>query len=1524
MNTVTRSLRESIGTVLSGASRFSSAIRQTALMVVLSIVFVGAAAAQASFSGAYVVDEDAGSVLVTIDYLAVAGPSDLLISYYTSNGTALVDEDYTETTGTFTIPAGSVAGSRNFSIPIVNDGVGEDWVASTSGTGTETFDVNLTFSGFAIGSDMNMVTINDDESIGQISINDASAGEGGSAVFTLTNTIPQDGAFTAMLGCTLGTASSGDFDGSSCTPVATAFLVGQTSTSAVVEYEEDASYEGDENYEVTITADPDYTIGDGVGNGIITENDPFPKVSINDSSADEGAGVMSFFITADRPAQAAYDIHISYVDLTAIAGDDYSAAPVMVTMAGGTTSVPVDVPISNDIIVEEVELFAIQLVDGAVYDLGDDTGSGIINDDDGLDFAVTASLDVTELDLDGGMSAATLTVVVTNNGAADAGVDVDMDFTAVGLDIATVSVSTVPVSGTCSGFAGDLATGCTVALADLESGESVTLTITGIEGSGDPGTAGSVTATASTTETDYDLTNNSATDSVALVGLDFGDHGLASETEIATGAYHRLTTALRLGATVDAEADGATTASADGDDSAGTDDEDGVSLLTPDVMAGEVNYFGVNASDHGYLSVFGETTGAGVFTVALIEDLPVVPGMNWLPIDFGGSGIGTGMRTVRFRICSVIDTCDTALGAAPDGEVEDHRYAFNLPAAPFTLTIPDGTLEPVIIESTAVNTITVKDGNGDEIFVSPVTASALTINGNDNANTFVVDIDDFSADFQLTLDGMGGSDVLEIVDTDSNVITEITHNANNATDGSVAIDGLMDILYQNFEPILDNLTPAGRVFNFSAADDNIVLRDNGSLIDGLSFIDSDFAEAYTFGNPTATLTVNGNDGDDTIDFQGVDESNAAAFAIEFNGGMGRDHFALLPFPNTAAVSISSVNGNDPAVCQGDVLEIVTTGGAVVDTSSLVAGSGSVIFTSAHPALVYTGMEGFANHTADVSLVMTSPVSTATNPGDNLTITLVVTNNGPDVASCVVVDDILMGGALSLTGGPTFSQGSFNTPEWEVGPLASGASATITYDVVVGPVFNGTATITALSPESDPDLTNNTVSLQIDPAFFFPVKAQATAAVWFDQGLGENLIVGTANGFAGLNSSVLCRVDTFGGIFPENLWRECGEGLPYPLYVNDMFVDTQGTLNNDDDLIYLASWGSAGLYVSDDGGESFTAVEPNLGPKGGWAAVYAITQDVDGFLYISTNHGFLYRSLNNGLTWQQIGSLPEVDADTPWSLTTHPTEPGRLYAGTFGRGVYTSDDYGFTWEFLGSPGVNQLLINAKGGHAFDLELDPTGSYLFNATAGGVFRMELDGVGEGVGIWQMLETEITLSDGSMVTPEARSLSFDSAGQLYVTTWGFGAFFSAAPTVSNVMAELALRGEELTFVSVSPSGDQVAFGSASSGVVVLPAASVSTSIEDAPLEGELPSGYVLEQNYPNPFNPVTTISFALPETGQVRLAVYDVLGREVAVLVDKSLQGGQHALQFDAAGLPTGTYIYRLETASGSFAKQLILMK
>ena len=91
------------------------------------------------------------------------------------------------------------------------------------------------------------------------------------------------------------------------------------------------------------------------------------------------------------------------------------------------------------------------------------------------------------------------------------------------------------------------------------------------------------------------------------------------------------------------------------------------------------------------------------------------------------------------------------------------------------------------------------------------------------------------------------------------------------------------------------------------------------------------------------------------------------------------------------------------------------------------------------------------------------------------------------------------------------------------------------------------------------------------------------------------------------------------------------------------------------------------------------------------------------------------------------------------------------------------------------------------------------------------------------------------------------------------------------------------------------------------------VPTDASDNP-EEPLPSDYVLEQNYPNPFNPSTTISFSLPEQAHVRLSIYNVLGREVAVLLDDALPAGSYSQIWDGRttrGLAasSGLYFYRL---------------
>jgi Secretion system C-terminal sorting domain len=90
------------------------------------------------------------------------------------------------------------------------------------------------------------------------------------------------------------------------------------------------------------------------------------------------------------------------------------------------------------------------------------------------------------------------------------------------------------------------------------------------------------------------------------------------------------------------------------------------------------------------------------------------------------------------------------------------------------------------------------------------------------------------------------------------------------------------------------------------------------------------------------------------------------------------------------------------------------------------------------------------------------------------------------------------------------------------------------------------------------------------------------------------------------------------------------------------------------------------------------------------------------------------------------------------------------------------------------------------------------------------------------------------------------------------------------------------------------------------------------------EIPSQFTLEQNYPNPFNPLTTIKFQVPNSSFVNLKVYDVLGNEVATLVNEEKATGSYEVNFDAKGLSSGIYFYRINAGSFVETKKMIVLK
>lgn len=98
--------------------------------------------------------------------------------------------------------------------------------------------------------------------------------------------------------------------------------------------------------------------------------------------------------------------------------------------------------------------------------------------------------------------------------------------------------------------------------------------------------------------------------------------------------------------------------------------------------------------------------------------------------------------------------------------------------------------------------------------------------------------------------------------------------------------------------------------------------------------------------------------------------------------------------------------------------------------------------------------------------------------------------------------------------------------------------------------------------------------------------------------------------------------------------------------------------------------------------------------------------------------------------------------------------------------------------------------------------------------------------------------------------------------------------------------------------------------------------TAVE--PINNTVPDKFSLEQNYPNPFNPVTNINFNIPKAGNVKLVVFDAVGKEVATLVNGSYNAGTYKVDFDASHLSTGVYFYRLETDGFTDIKKMMLVK
>ena len=187
-----------------------------------------------------------------------------------------------------------------------------------------------------------------------------------------------------------------------------------------------------------------------------------------------------------------------------------------------------------------------------------------------------------------------------------------------------------------------------------------------------------------------------------------------------------------------------------------------------------------------------------------------------------------------------------------------------------------------------------------------------------------------------------------------------------------------------------------------------------------------------------------------------------------------------------------------------------------------------------------------------------------------------------------------------------------------------------------------------------------------------------------------------------------------------------------------------------------------------------------------------------------------------------------------------------------------------------------------------------------------------------------TALTYTFGGSPNAFGPEISFDSSylysgGNLLIEIRQAG-FSGTTRTVDAIGTSISGYGTQ--FSACWGSGYAATSGSQGNfSVVKITSDSVLVSIGES---NEIPSEFTLSQNYPNPFNPVTRINFTIPAAEFVTLSVYDVMGREVAVLVNESLKPGSYESEWNAVNSTSNIYFYKLTAGNFTETRSMILIK
>lgn len=231
-------------------------------------------------------------------------------------------------------------------------------------------------------------------------------------------------------------------------------------------------------------------------------------------------------------------------------------------------------------------------------------------------------------------------------------------------------------------------------------------------------------------------------------------------------------------------------------------------------------------------------------------------------------------------------------------------------------------------------------------------------------------------------------------------------------------------------------------------------------------------------------------------------------------------------------------------------------------------------------------------------------------------------------------------------------------------------------------------------------------------------------------------------------------------------------------------------------------------------------------------------------------------------------------------------------------------------------LTALPIEVRAGTTLDVGVSEVrGSGLFTLNAGATLATGNDG---GLDSAISVTGNKVLSTGASYTfngsvAQVTSLSMPATVNNLVINNAGGVTLTQATIINGILRLMAGVFDNTIPFTLGPGGSISYEG----GSLLIP---VSVDLEST----TIPVEFGIEQNYPNPFNPSTTIKFSIPQSSHVLLEVFGLLGQSVSRLVDEQLSPGSYRVAFDASNLPSGIYIYRLQSGSTSLTGKMVLMK